>query len=233
MARLVVLIGTGTSVGKTYLAERMLRAFARDGRSAVGFKPVESGVSGDAESDIARLDRASTFHVKPPLASQTFAAPVAPHLAARKEGRRVDVAAIRREVQRGAASGAEVLLVELPGGAFSPVADGVSGADLVRAFPGATVLLVAPDRLGVLHDVTATTLACAARGLPLAGIVLNAAGPHDPSTGTNAVELLGLVRAPLLARIPHSPVGAPLDEDDPTVRLVRSLLQPQRPQPRG
>ena len=45
MAHPLVLIGTGTGVGKTYVAERLLRALAAEGRAALGYKPVESGVA--------------------------------------------------------------------------------------------------------------------------------------------------------------------------------------------
>ena len=48
----------------------------------------------------ASSPRASTFHVKPPLVSQTFTAPVSPHLAARREGRTLDLQLIEDEVRR-------------------------------------------------------------------------------------------------------------------------------------
>ncbi len=91
MANVVVLIGTGTSVGKTHVAERLLRAAVATGRTGLGYKPLESGVSEGSRSDIERLERATTFHVKPSLQSSTFRAPVAPHVAARQENRTIDL----------------------------------------------------------------------------------------------------------------------------------------------
>jgi dethiobiotin synthetase len=219
----VVLIGTGTSVGKTYVGERWLRALAAEGRLALGYKPLESGVTEGADTDIARLGRASTFHVKPSLVSMTFSEPVSPHLAARGEGRTIDVDLLRREVHRACASGAEVVLVELPGGAFSPMTETLSCAAFARTLPGVRALLVAVDRLGVLHDVAATSRACAALGLPLLGIVLNAPEVADASTGRNAKELQVVKSVPLLAVLPRGPAEGEVTAADPVRRLKEAL----------
>jgi dethiobiotin synthetase len=223
MARPVFLIGTGTSVGKTYVAERTLRALGATGRKVVGYKPVESGVLGDSlQTDIRLLATASTFHVKPDLLTYTFAAPISPHLAARREGRTVDPGRLRSEVLR-ASQAAEALLVELPGGAFSPLTDELTGADFVRGIPSARTILVAPDRLGVLHDITATILACGAIGLPLEGIVLNAPAAPDESTGSNADCVRALTGIPLLCEVPRGARDAVVGTDDP-IRALLSLF---------
>jgi dethiobiotin synthetase len=224
MARAFVLIGTGTSVGKTHVAERLLRGVAAAGEAGLGYKPIESGVSGLEGSDIARLASASTFHVKPPLHSETFRTPVSAHLAARLEGRTIDLERVRSEIQRGAASSAAIFLVELPGGAFSPFTAELTGAAFARSLPGIRALLVTVDRLGVLHDVAATALACAAIGLPLHGIVLNAAAHDDTPPGSNEEALPLVTTVPVLARLPRQPGEAPIAAQDPVRDLVRSLL---------
>ena len=224
MAAPIVLVGTGTSVGKTYVGERLLRVLAAKGYAAVGYKPIESGFSSDSgDSDIARLSRASSFHVKPPLKSLTFLDPVSPHLAARREGKTILLDAIRDEVQRASASPADALLVELPGGAFSPVTESTCCAELAKSFKGARIILVAPDRLGVLHDLGATTRGCAAIGLPLLGIILNAPADPDAATGTNAMELHHVTTTPLLASLGRAAVDSSLAAD-PLVSLAQRLL---------
>ncbi len=50
-------------------------------------------------------------------------------------------------------------------------------------------MLVAPDALGVLHELTATLSALAARGRSPDFVVLSAAREPDASTGSNAAEL--------------------------------------------
>ncbi|MGO8993692.1 MAG: dethiobiotin synthase [Polyangiaceae bacterium] len=224
MADPVVLIGTGTSVGKTYVGERLLRAVAAEGHTALGYKPIESGVSeGSDDTDIARLARASTFHVKPALMSMTFREPVSPHLAARIEAREISLDALREEIRRACASAASLVVVELPGGAFSPMTESVCCAEFARSLPGARTLLVAADRLGVLHDIGATTRACAALGLPLLGIVLSAPAFADAATGHNALELPCVTRVPLLASLPRIPAESTLHDADPLRKISREL----------
>jgi len=89
---------------------------------------------------------------------------VAPHLAARRAGVRIDL----KEIQRWLGEHpAPVVAVETAGGLFSPLTDkGFTNADLVTALAPAALVLVAPDRLGVLHDLTATLGLAATRGLP-------------------------------------------------------------------
>jgi dethiobiotin synthetase len=223
VAHLVILIGTGTSVGKTYVAERLLRAIGAGGLRGLGYKPVESGFSGGPDSDIAHLGRASTFHVKPRLASQTFKAPVSPNVAARLEGRQVDLDAVRKEVARGCASEADIFVIELPGGAFSPISDHACGADLARSLPEATTILVSVNRLGVLHDIGATTRACTAMDLSLRAIVLTSSLAQDQSADSNLSELRAITSTPVLPPFPRKPSDSPVAPQDPAVALLRLL----------
>jgi dethiobiotin synthetase len=50
----IVVVGTGTEVGKTHVTTALVRAAVRAGLQAVGLKPVESGV-GTGASDASRL----------------------------------------------------------------------------------------------------------------------------------------------------------------------------------
>ena len=129
---LVVVTGTGTGIGKTHVAEALLRAWARHqpGARLVGLKPIESGVTPGAASDAARLAAASTFHVK--QLGYALSAPLSPHLAAREEGLTIDAANIVESVERVTRT-ADGVLVELPGGLFTPIGPGRTNADLLAA----------------------------------------------------------------------------------------------------
>jgi dethiobiotin synthetase len=224
MAAPVLLVGTGTSVGKTYVAERLLRALATAGRRAFGYKPIESGVNGLEPTDAARLAGAASFHVKQEPLRIVFQAPVSPHLAARAQGLTIDASAIHAEIAR-LRGVVDVLVVELPGGVFSPLTEGLLVAHFARSVPDARVVLVAPDRLGVLHDVGAACRACASVGLPLHGLVLNAPAAPDDSTGRNASELRLVTAVPLLAEIPRGAADAATPESDPAARMAHALIR--------
>jgi dethiobiotin synthetase len=205
MGRLVVVTGTGTEIGKTHLSEALLRALGTDGqRRVAGIKPVESGVTPEMETDAQRLGRASTFHVK--HTGYAFPAPVSPHLAAREQGLVIDVAALA-ETLRPLRADVDVLLVELPGGLFSPLSPTDTNADLARRLAPDFVLLVCPDRLGVLHDVGAVLRA--ARGVPISIHATAVVAPTSPdsSTGRNAAELVHVVRAPGVLSVPRAAVA--------------------------
>src|SRR3989344_5347796 len=83
--------GTDTGVGKTRIACLLLEALAREGRRAVGMKPVASGCretaaglrSEDAESLLAASGGSADYAEINPYA---FVPAMAPHLAARETG---------------------------------------------------------------------------------------------------------------------------------------------------
>jgi dethiobiotin synthetase len=209
--RLLVVTGTGTEIGKTHTSEALLRALG-EGRRVVGMKPVESGLAGGQRTDAERLHQASTFHVQ--HLAYRFEPPVSPHLAARAAGVTIDLRAISTSVAQ-ARSLADVVLVELPGGLFTPLTDTLTNADLAAALSPDTVLLVAPDRLGVLHDVGATLRAARTvpLGVPFLGLVTPAV--VDASTGSNAAELraafsvaVSIPRAPVTELATHPSIRA-------------------------
>jgi dethiobiotin synthetase len=208
-ARTVVIAGTGTEIGKTHVAAALLSAWGRTHR-VVGYKPIETGVRPSRRGggphpgeDAQALEEASTFHVKHRAFGLRYPDPVSPHLAARRAGQRIDLERIARQAT-ALAQVADGLVVELAGGLFTPIGAGVFNADLVLRLRPHDVLLVAPDRLGVLHDVGATLLAARAMGLEVRGVVLSAPAKRDASTDTNAAEIARAVGAPVLAVFPRA-----------------------------
>jgi dethiobiotin synthetase len=102
----------------------------------------------------------------------------------------------------GTSGAPELTLFETAGAVFSPVNETSTNFDLARAIGEALWILVAPDRLGVLHDV-ATTLECmSTRGRSPDVILLSQPDPTDTSAGTNRAELERLGIATVSALIP-------------------------------
>ena len=218
-ARLIVVTGTGTGLGKTHLACALVR-YGRAREVAVGFKPIESGVTDESLSDANALLRAShpTFHVKHPCSPYLLQRPVSPHLAAAAEGRRIDPAVVWTSVARARAD-ADALFVELAGGLFTPLGPRLTNAELAQKLEPDAVLLVAPDRLGVLHDVGAAVRAFAG----ITAVALVTPVEADASTGTNAAEIgVGTDAPRTVVSIPRAPVDE-LSRSRPLAHLYMAL----------
>jgi dethiobiotin synthetase len=202
--RLIVVSGTGTAIGKTHLAEALLIAWQRAGLRVVGFKPVESGASGadDPQSDGARLARASSFHVK--HMRTVFPEPLSPHLCARLHGLPITVDPFVSAATAGRTQ-ADAAVLELPGGLFSPLGPALLNADVAAALTPDVLVLVAPDRLGVLHEVVSTVRAASAMSLPIHAAALIEPEHPDASTGLNATELGDLAPGLLVVTLPRAP----------------------------
>jgi dethiobiotin synthetase len=194
--RVIVMVGTGTGVGKTWVSAALTRALRRQGAFVMALKPIESGVpeSPDAPSDAGEL--ASVSSAQPSSPPYRLADGVSPHLAARRAGTAVSLGAALTYVRDHIASSAEFapacVIVETAGGLFSPLAEGVTNWDFARGLEPALWLLVAPDALGVLHDLTVTLEVMKSRGRSPDHVLLSAAREPDASTGTNADELVRL-----------------------------------------
>jgi dethiobiotin synthetase len=218
--RLVAVTGTGTSIGKTHCAEALLLALRGMLPRVAGIKPIETGLADGGLSDADRLRQASSFHVK--HAGYQFAQPVSPHLAAREAGQAIDLGVVRTFVEHVRAE-SDVTLVELAGGLFSPLSESTLNVDLVRALRPDFTLLVAPDRLGVLHDVLATTCAAQSLGATFAALVVVAPATPDGSTGRNAAELLHFIHNIAILELRRASV-AELARDPAVVALAKQAV---------
>lgn len=205
MTRRIVVVGTSTEIGKTHVTCCMLTAARRWRMRTAAYKPIATGVStlcADAEHHAAA---AGSAYVAPTFG---YRRPVSPHLAAREEERPIDLTAIRARADE-LATGLDLQIVEGVGGLFSPLGPRMTNVDLVRALGAVTVVLVAPDRLGVLHDVGAVVHAARAAGLPPLVVALSAPEHEDVTTGTNADELAAIGLAEVPAVFPRAGVEAP------------------------
>jgi dethiobiotin synthetase len=171
--------GTGTDVGKTYVAAALLREAAARGLAVDAVKPVVSGfdAAAAAGSDPAillqALGRALTPDELDRVSPWRFRAPLAPNQAARLEGRCIDARAVVAFCRdRIDACGEMLLIIESAGGIMSPLDDDLTMLDLARIL-AVPVLLVGGSYLGAIsHALTAVAVIRAAAA-PLLGVVVN------------------------------------------------------------
>jgi dethiobiotin synthetase len=152
--------GVGTGVGKTLLTTILSHQLLQMGLRVIALKPVVSGfVEGDPESDPALILRSlriqPTTEAIAAITPWRFAAPISPHLAARREGRsvsRADVVSFCREKRGDFRS---IRLIEGAGGVMSPMTSDATCLDLIADL-GDPVVLVTGTYLGAIsHTLTA------------------------------------------------------------------------------
>jgi dethiobiotin synthetase len=186
MTRLFI-AGAHTEIGKTHVACALIRAARAAGLAANAFKPVVSGIElgALAESDpgrlLAALGRPLTAATLDAISPWRFAAPLAPPMAAAREGRSLPLGPLTEACRAWlAASTADLALVEGVGGLMSPIADHATCLDLLAALD-APVLLVGGAYLGAIsHTLTALEVLESRGRAPMAVVVSEDAAPDAP-----------------------------------------------------
>lgn len=208
MGRAILITGTDTGVGKTYVACLLGKAMRGKGFSVRPLKPVESGCN--TGGDGAPFPGDASFlreEIAPELPLSAvclypLAAPISPHLAARVEGVAIDAGRIRAAIA-GAAEASDLVLVEGAGGITVEIREGYSFADLARD-ARLPVLVVAENRLGVLNHLRLTVHFLRSQELSLLGVVLNDRTPDlFPARDRNEGEIRRITGDRYLGRVPH------------------------------
>lgn len=177
--RLVVITGTATEVGKTYVGAALARALRADGASVAARKPVQSFEPGTADADtdaglLAVATGEQPHDVCPP--HRWLPVAMAPPMAAEVLGQPpFKVADLVGELLWPAA--VDVGLVEGVGGPRSPLAADGDTVELANALDADHVVLVADAGLGTINAVRLSAAAFGA-GTPLT-VALNRYDPDD------------------------------------------------------
>jgi len=173
----VLVAGTGTSVGKTYVAARLAASLRTRGIPVVARKPVQSFAAGDMETDADVLAAATgedPLVVCPP--HRRFPLAMAPPMAAEALGRPpFTIADLTGEIIATAPADA-LIMVESAGGVRSPLASDGDTVALAEALRPGRVLLVADAGLGTINAVHLSVDALAGQRVV---VFLNRFDPRD------------------------------------------------------
>jgi dethiobiotin synthetase len=218
----VFITGTGTDVGKTFIAAALIRHLRGAGAAVEAIKPVVSGFDPDhaavsdpgvlldalgRELNAGELDRISPWR---------FAAPLSPDLAARAEGLSMDFRALVDFCHDMEARTRGHLLIEGVGGVMVPLDVAHTVLDWMTALR-APVLLVAGSYLGTISHTLTALHVLAQRRLDIAGVVVSESSapgaPLDDTVATIArfaapIEVIGVPRVPAGTLLPEGLLGA-------------------------
>jgi dethiobiotin synthetase len=163
---------------------------------------------------IQTLDEINPWH---------FEAPLSPALAARLERRTVTLEEVSAHIRQYSKQ-SELTLVEGAGGLLSPLTVDGDTRDLIVRLK-ARPLIVATNRLGVIHDVRAT-LSCLPPSLRSSvPVMLMAPAAPDASTARNARSLSEYHPADRIVEIPRVSEEIQSGACSPSVALNRKLDQ--------
>ena len=213
----VLVTGTGSGVGKTWVARALARTLKRAGQRVLAVKPVEVGCdTAAAEGEDGALLAAATGQASPRAALIRYGTPLPPALAAGPEAEPVDFDALLLQLEPLRPE-ADVVLLEGTGGLLTPITWEWNAVELARSL-GAGALVVGSDRAETLNQMLLTLSALELGGVELHGVVLTAPAEPDSSTGLNAgaiSRLSGLDRVFAVER-----------EADPLAAADRGALGP-------
>jgi len=173
MAKTFFVTGTDTDAGKTFATCAMLALAKHLGQRTIGLKPVAAGAEQTADGlrneDALALQQYSSLklayaRVNPVLLTE----PVAPHIAASKEGRALTVAKLTGFCRGALMTPHDLSFIEGAGGWLVPLNSQETLADLAVDLQ-VPVILVIGLRLGCLNHALLTANAIRQSGLPLAG----------------------------------------------------------------
>lgn len=209
-AKTLVITGTDTGVGKTYVSCAILRALASQGLRVAGFKPVASGAvpaaQGWVNEDGLALQVASSIPLRyAEVNPYCLREPIAPHIAAQREGLRIDSARLS-EAHEHLANQVDVVVVEGAGGWLVPFTETLSFADWVAGHRW-PVLLVVGMRLGCINHALLSAQAIRQQ-TRLLGWVANPLPPAAMAMSDNIQTLDDRIAEP---RISHPDAESPAE----------------------
>lgn len=201
--------GIDTDAGKTYVTAALARRFMDAGLSVVTQKFIQTGNTGLSEDIEAHRRLMGTGLLPEDLDGTTapviFTYPASAQLAARIDGREIDLAAIGRSTSI-LASRYDVVLVEGAGGLMVPITDDFLTIDYIssRHLP---LILVTNGVLGSINHTILSLEAVKARGIELAEVVYNTHFDSDATIAADTRAFIGLYLARHFPATRYTTVG--------------------------
>jgi dethiobiotin synthetase len=205
----LLIAGTDTDVGKTFVTialtvywqkYRLNRDNDRQNLLSI-FKLMQTGI-GDVELYQRLFAEVKGIEIVPPL---RFEAPLAPPIAAAKEGKMINLGEIWQKLSL-AEQKSQLVLLESLGGLGSPVTEELTVGNIAADWRLPTVLVV-PVKLGAIAHTVANVALARSLKIDLRGIILNcsqleAVGRTEDLTPIDLIQ--SLTNVPVIGTLPYA-----------------------------
>ena len=201
------LTGTGTDIGKTYIAALIVKKL-RDANMSVGYyKAALSGVNESEENDAARVARIANLSEDPrELVSYFYRDPVSPHLAAKFENNPIQWEKVTDDFNR-AKKQHDYLLVEGSGGIVCPLRVDDKKLIMLEDIPEKfhlPALIVSTAKLGAINAAVLTVYYLRGKNIPIKGIVINDFDENSVAEKDTVHMIERLTNCAIVAVVPHN-----------------------------
>ncbi|MGH7510422.1 MAG: dethiobiotin synthase [Gemmatimonadales bacterium] len=199
----ILITGTGSGVGKTWVGRALAQVLRDAGKRVVAIKPLETGCSGQpTDREDGALLAQATGQRQPVHAILRLPEPVTPILAGGASGTPIDFDGLVLKIERYAED-CEYLLFEGIGGLLTPATWEWNMTDVARTL-GACALVVGVDRSGTINHTLLALSALELAGIPCTGVVLTSPETSDRSTGANAAAIARLSGIERVLAVPRT-----------------------------
>ena len=186
MSKKIFITGTGTDVGKTFVAGLIMKKLKDNKKNAAYYKAAMSGNDRGADGNLIPGDAVfvkNTSGIEQPLSEMcpyVYEAAVSPHLASRIEKNPIKMDVVRQGFE-AVCQKYDYITMEGSGGILCPISfDEVKLQleDIIKELK-LSCLLIADAGLGTINAVTLTAEYMRSHNIPVKGIIFNRFCPGD------------------------------------------------------
>ncbi|WP_455719577.1 dethiobiotin synthase [Agathobacter sp.] len=227
MSRSLFITGTGTDIGKTYVAGLIVKKLAEAGKNAAYYKAAMSGNDRREDGTLIPGDALfvqQTSGIRQPLEEMCpyiYENAYSPHLASRIEGHPVEMSVVKAGYEE-VCKKYDYVTMEGSGGILCPICFDeakIQLEDVIKELDMPSII-IADAGLGTINSVVLTVEYMKAHELPIKGIIFNNYHPGNVMEDDNIYMCEYMTGLPTLAKV--KPGDTELDID---VKVLAGLYE--------
>lgn len=218
MSKALFITGTGTDIGKTYVAGLIVKKIAEAGKSAAYYKAAMSGNNRRADGSLIPGDALfvkQTSGIQQPIAEMCpyiYENAYSPHLASRIEGHPVKMSVVKEGYEK-VCEKYEYVTMEGSGGILCPICfdeEKIQLEDVIKEL-GLSCIIVADAGLGTINSVVLTVEYMKAHNMIVKGIIFNNYHPGNVMEDDNIFMCEYMTGLPALAKVQEGDIRLDMD----------------------